>query len=118
MPCKRQRLDSSREERGVCQEITVPVRQDRSLTVAAQNRVPSRDREGAVAAVISGPATTADLTGYSPTGPKERRKNNFTDQTVAHALLRAASRLFSTLLRSGSPGVDRSADAAREVILA
>ena len=35
------------------QETTVPFRQDRSLTVAARNRVLSRDREGAVRVVIS-----------------------------------------------------------------
>ena len=35
------------------QETTVPFHQDRSLTVAARNRVLSRDREGAVGVVIS-----------------------------------------------------------------
>jgi len=44
---------------------------------------------------------------------KEQRKTNFTAATVAHALLRAASSLYSTLLRPVAAGVGRSADAAR-----
>src|SRR5690242_1824084 len=36
------------------------------------------------------------------------------EEAVAHALLRAASRLFSTLLRPETPSVDNSVDAARK----
>src|ERR1035441_3694467 len=44
-----------------------------------------------------------------------RHRAKITSQTKpSRALLRAASRLFSTLLRSASPGVDMSVDAARK----
>jgi hypothetical protein len=42
-------------------------------------------------------------------GTMDERKNNFAFETVARALLRAASRFFSTLLRPGTSSVDKRA---------
>ena len=59
-------------------------------------------------------ALALDHSNWSAVAAKDKRKNNFAGETVARALLRAASRFFSTLLRPGTPGVDTSVDSARK----